>query len=109
MGLDSGGKPDDLQHTGLTTKIERALSPETWVSNSREKVLSETFISRRTQFDSVDEFCTASPCADDTIGGIQRLPANERDAFVARTTDFETWAAMKRSAAVTTLLRLQNV
>jgi len=109
MVLDSGVKTRDSLHTSLTTTIERALTRDTWVTSSRERVTSESFIRRRTQFGSVDEFCVASPSDDDTIGGVQRLSADERDAFVARTTDFETWAEMKQSAAVGDLVTLQNV
>ncbi|MGZ0745941.1 hypothetical protein [Haloparvum sp. AD34] len=109
MVLDSGVRGPDSLQTNLTTAIERALSLSTWVSSSRERVASEAFIRRRTQFDSFDGFCAACPCDDDTLGGVQRLPEDERDAFVARTTDFETWAEMKQSAAVADLVTLQNV
>jgi len=109
MALDVGVKTGDSLHTSLTTAIERALTLETWVSSSRQQVDSEPFIRRHTQFGSVDEFCVASPCEDDTIGGVQRLPTDERDAFVARTTDFETWEAMTESAALEDLTTLQNV
>ncbi|QSG14401.1 hypothetical protein [Halapricum desulfuricans] len=109
MVLDSGVKTRDPLHASLTTAIKRALSLEVLVSSSHERVASESFIRRRTQFGSVDEFCAASPCDDATIGDIQGLPTDERDAFVARTTDFETWAEMKDSAAVEDLVTLQNV
>lgn len=109
MVLDSGVKAPDSLHTSLTTAIERGLTLEKWVSSSRERVASEAFVRRRTQFDSVDEFCAACPCDDDTIGGVQRLPTDERDAFVARTTDFATWTEMKEAAAVADLVTLGNV
>jgi hypothetical protein len=109
MVLDSGVKTYDSPYTNLTTAIERALSLETWVSNSREHVASESFIRRHTQFDSVNEFCVASPSDDETIGGIQQLSMDERNEFVARTTDFETWTEMQHSAAIEDLVTLQNV
>jgi hypothetical protein len=109
MVLDSGVEATDSLPTSLTTAIKRALTLETRVSRSRERAASEAFIRRHTEFDSVEEFCAACPCDDDTIGGVQRLSADERDAFVARTTDFETWAEMKQSAAVEDLVTLQNV
>lgn len=109
MVLDSGVKTPDSLHTDLSTAIERALSLDTWVSSSSERVASEAFIRRRTEFDSVAGFCAACPGDDDTIGAVQRLSADERDSFVARTTDFETWAEMKQSAAVEELVMLQNV
>jgi len=109
MVLDSGVKTPDSLHASLATAIERALTLETWVSSSRERVASEAFIRRHTQFDSVDEFYVASPAGDDTIAGVQQLSTDEREAFIARTTDFETWAEMKHSAAVEDLVTLQNV
>jgi len=108
MVLDSGVKAPGSLHTGLRTAIKRALTLESWVSRSRERVTSETFIRRHTQFDSVDEFCTACPCDDDTIGGVQRLSTDRRDAFVARTTDFEGWTEMKQTAATEDLVTLQS-
>jgi hypothetical protein len=109
MVLDSGVKTPDSLQGSLTTAIERALTLETWVSSSREHVDTESFIRRHTQFESVAEFCAASPSSDDSIGGVQRLSADERDTFVARATDFETWAEMKQTAAVEELVTLQNV
>jgi len=109
MVLDVGVKTHDSLHNTLTTAIKRALTLDTWVSRSRERVASEAFIRRHTEFDSADEFCAACPCDDDTIGGVQRLSTDERNPFVARTTDFETWAEMKQSAAVEDLVTLQNI
>jgi hypothetical protein len=109
MVLGSGVKTHNSLHISLKTAIERALALEKWVADSREQLLSEPFIRRHTRFESVDRFCEACPCDDDTIRGIQELSADERDAFVERTTDFETWEKMKRSAAVVDLVTLQNV
>jgi hypothetical protein len=109
MVLDFGVKAQDSLQDNLIAAIERALTLDTWVSRSRERATSEAFIRRHTEFDSVERFCAACPCDDDTIGGVQRLSTDERDAFVARTTDFETWAEMKQSAAVEDLVTLQNV
>ncbi|QSG10015.1 hypothetical protein [Halapricum desulfuricans] len=109
MVLGSGVKTRDSLHTDLITAIERALSLEAWVSSAHERILSPAFVRRHTQFDSVDRFCEASPSGDATIGSVQQLSADERDAFVARTTDFETWGEMKERAAVENLMTLQNV
>ncbi|WP_070364406.1 hypothetical protein [Halodesulfurarchaeum formicicum] len=109
MVLDTGVKNPNSLLPSLTTAIKRALSLEIWVSNSRVRVASDAFIRRHTQFDSVAEFCAACPCDEDTISGVQRLSTDKRDAFVARTTDFETWAEMKQSAAIQDLVVLQNV
>ncbi len=109
MVLDSRVKTPDSLHTDLRTAIKQALTLESWVSRSRERVASETFIRRHTQFDSVDEFCTACPCDEDTVGGVQRLSTDQRDAFVVQTTDFEGWTEMKQAAATEDLVTLQNV
>jgi hypothetical protein len=109
MVLDVGVKTGDSLRISLTTAIERALTLKTWVSRPREQVTSEPFIRRHTEFDSVEAFYAACPCDDDTVGGVQQLPPDERDGFVARTTDFETWDAMKESAAIEDLVTLQNV
>ncbi len=109
MILGSGVKTHDSLLTDLTTAIERALSLEAWVSSAHEGVLSPAFVRRYTKFDSVEKFCEASPSDDATLGSVQRLSADERDAFVARTTDFETWGEMKERAAVEDLVVLQNV
>lgn len=105
MVLDSGVKTHD---TSLKAAIKRGLMLKAVVSNSHDRVFSQAFIRRHTQFDSVEAFCAACPCDDDTIGGVQRIRADERDAFVERTTEFETWEEMKRGAAVEDLVTLQN-
>lgn len=109
MVLDSRVKTHDTLQTSLTTAIRRGLTLETWVANSHDRVVSQAFIRRRTQFESMEEFCEACPCDADTIGGVKRLSADERDAFVERATEFETWTEMKQSAAVADLVTLQNV
>ncbi|MEZ3145445.1 hypothetical protein [Halobaculum sp. MBLA0143] len=109
MALDFGVKTSDSLHASLRTAIERTLALESWVPRSRRRVASGTFVRRHTQFDSAEEFCTACPCDEDTIGGVQRLSAEQRDAFVARTTDFDEWTEMKRAAATEDLVTLQNV
>jgi hypothetical protein len=109
MVLGSGVKTHDSLHNSLTTAIRRALTLETWVSRSREHVDSDSFVRRHTQFGSVDEFCVASPSDGSSIGAVQRLSTDERNEFVARTTDFETWTEMKESAAIEDLVTLQNV
>ncbi|AWB28189.1 hypothetical protein [Halococcoides cellulosivorans] len=104
MVLDTGVKTHPSVVASLVRTIRRALAPDPRSRRSTGTVLSPAFVRRRTQFDSVKAFCAACPCDGDTVGAVQRLSADERDAFVARTTDFETWTAMKQSGAVTDLL-----
>lgn len=108
MVLDAGVKTGDSLHGSLAAVIEQAFTLEPRISNGHGQVTSETFVRHHTTFDSVAEFCAACPSERDTIGGIQQLSADDRDAFIARTTDFETWDAMKESAALEALLTLQN-
>lgn len=109
MVLDFGVKTHDSPSTNLQTVIKRTLISTTLVSSPRDGMFSQAFIRRRTQFESVNAFCNACPCDDDTIGSVQRFSGDERDAFVNRTTEFETWGEMKRSAAVADLVTLHNV
>ncbi|WP_181686431.1 hypothetical protein [Halorhabdus salina] len=109
MVLDFGVRTQDTLLAELRHGLERALALQTWVADADDGVVSEAFVRRHTQFESVTAFCVASPCEADTIGGLQRLEADERDAFIDRTTDFETWPAMKENAAVEDLVTLHNV
>ncbi|WP_336338872.1 hypothetical protein [Haloarcula brevis] len=92
----------------LSAAIERAATPEIRNSYDADTFFSDSFVRRHTEFESVDEFCRAGPCERDSPGGIQRLSAEDRDEFVAATTEFETWSEMKESAAVTDLVTLTN-
>lgn len=92
----------------LTARLGGALTPATRGPADGCGFFSDTFISRHTDFDSVDEFCQACPAGQESVGGVQRLGADEREAFVAARTDFESWAEMKRSAAMTDLVTLHT-
>lgn len=108
MVLGSEVKAHGSLQTGFQTAIERARMLTTAAPCTRDRLFSQAFIRRRTQFESVDAFCETCPCEDDTLGSVQGLSADERDPFVDRTTEFETWAEMKRSAAVADLVTLHN-
>jgi hypothetical protein len=109
MVLDLRVKTDDPVAARVRTVLEQAVAPETRSSYDSETFFSDSFVQHHTEFDSFDAFCRASPCERDSIGAIQRLPADERDDFVARTTEFETWAEMKERSAVADLVTLTNV
>lgn len=109
MALDLRVKTHDSLPARLTTALEGAIAPETPGSYDAHAFFSQAFVQHHTKFESFDAFCRACPCERDTVGGIQRLPADERNEFVATTTDFETWPEMKQSAAVTDLITLLNV
>ena len=109
MVLDFGVKTGDGLRAELGRALDRAFALQTWIADTDDRVLTDAFVRRHTRFESVGAFCEACPCEEETIGGVQRLADGERDAFVDRTTDFETWSAMKESAAVEDLVTLQNV
>jgi hypothetical protein len=104
----TGDGTDGGARRRLAAAVKRAFSLEQFVSGSREHAASDAFVGRHTKFDSVTAFCAASPAAEDTVWAVERLPEGERDAFVDRTTDFESWAALKRSAAAEDLVALQS-
>ncbi|WP_135667348.1 hypothetical protein [Halorhabdus rudnickae] len=109
MVLDFEVRTQDALWAELRRGLDRALALKTWITDADDGVVSEAFVRRHTRFESVTAFCEACPCESNTIGGVQRLAAGERDAFVDRTTDFETWPAMKESAAVEDMVTLHNV
>lgn len=94
--------------TGLVATVERAVTPDTRSPDDADTLFSDSFVQRHTEFESLEEFCRASPCDRDSVGGVQHLSAEERDEFVAATTAFDTWSEMKQSAAVTDLVALTN-
>jgi hypothetical protein len=108
MALDLRIEPDESLSTRLATVFERATTPETNATYETDGFFPQPFVRRNTQFESLEEFCRACPCERDTVGGVQRLPAEQRDEFVDATTQFESWTEMKRSAAVTDAVTLVN-
>jgi hypothetical protein len=109
MAPDLRGETGEHVPTRLTAVIDRALPPETRASYDSDAFFSQLFIRRHTEFESLSAFCQACPCERDTIGGVQELPADDRDDFVAATTEFETWEEMKERAALAELVTLATV
>ena len=106
MALDLRVEAQSVGPTRLTTAVEKALTPATRDAQDGKAFFSESFVRRHTDFESVGELCRACPAERDTIGGLQAMSADERDAFVAARTDFETWSAMKDAAATSDLVTL---
>ena len=100
MALGIDVRTHDSRNGRLPSVLERIQDLRPSIPGSRDRVLSEAFVRRHTRFESVSAFCDASPSQRATIGSVQRLDADERDAFVDRTTDFETWAALTDHAAL---------
>lgn len=107
MVLDLRVETPDPPTARITAVLEQTFRPETRGPDDESAFFSDSFVSRHTAFESFEEFCRACPAEQDTVGGLQRLPADERNEFVAANSDFETWSAMKRNAAVTDLVTLQ--
>lgn len=107
MVLDLKVKADDPLSTRLTTAIERAVAPDTPDADAGQ-FFSDSFIQRHTEFESFDQFCRSCPCERDSVGAIQGLPVDERNEFVARTTEFETWSEMKENSAIADLITLNR-
>jgi hypothetical protein len=106
MALDLGVTTQGSFPARLTMAIEGTIDPKTRGSRDADAFFSQSFVRRHTDFESLEAFCRACPCERDSVGGIQRLAPDERDEFVAATTDFETWSEMKQTAAVTDLVTL---
>lgn len=106
MVLDPWVKTDDSLSTRLTATLEQVIEPQARGVQDSDAFFSKSFIQRHTEFESLDEFCRTCPCERPTIGGVQRLSADERNEFVDATTEFETWSEMKESAAVADIVTL---
>ena len=74
----------------------RAASPQA----GDDRLFSPEFMARHTRFESIEAFCHAAPVEADGPVGVQSCSAEEFDRFVAETTDFGGWAAMRRTAAI---------
>ena len=104
MALDLRVEAQSVDPTRLTAAVEQTLTPMT--GDSRDGLFSEPFLRCHTDFESVTELCRACPAERDTVGALQAMDADARDAFVDARTDFETWAAMKEAAATSDLVSL---
>jgi len=93
----------------LSAAVERVVEPDPRSSYDADTLFSDPFVERHTAFDSTEEFYRACPCEQDSLGGARSLSAEERDEFVAATTEFETWTEMKDRAAVSELVTLAAV
>ncbi|MFB6166549.1 MAG: hypothetical protein ABEJ31_15425 [Haloarculaceae archaeon] len=64
-----------------------------------DAAFSDPFVRDHTQFDSFEAFRAASPWSPERDGDLRDGDRERLDAYVARTTDFETFAEMERVAA----------
>lgn len=104
MGRSSGSGNHDPRSGTLWRAIERIPVVSVEHHPESDTLVTRPFVQRHTQFESFAEFCAASPCEGNDLSRFQQLSFQERDNFVDRTTDFEDWAEMKRTAAIEDLL-----
>jgi len=78
---------DSIQMDGPNRRVQSAT------------LFSQPFMRDHTEFESFDSFCAHSPWSIDTVCGVQNVSRTQLDDYVAETTDFETWEAMKTRAA----------
>jgi hypothetical protein len=93
IGVDRPDRPIRRTFVSGVEQLSAARIPS-------EPTLCDSFVRRHTEFRSVDGFCEAGPCEGDRLGDLLRHDADERDRFVAATTEFDDWAAMRRTATI---------
>ena len=64
-----------------------------------DALVSEPFMRQHTDFESFAGFCEASPWPLEEPREIRSVPRRHLDRYVERTTDFESWNAMRTRAA----------
>ncbi|MGQ3412125.1 hypothetical protein [Natrinema versiforme] len=97
MDLQRGGL-EDLEGR-LRTAISRISELQAGMRVTSDEFFSDPFMCEHTQFRSFPAFCEASPWSLERPRTIQRVNRRRLDAYVAETTDFESWEAMKTQAA----------
>lgn len=82
--------------TPVTTLVPEDPDPDVRLG----EFFSPDFMAEYTRFESFSAFCAASPWAIEGREDLDDLPSRELDRYVARTTQFESWVAMRNRAAV---------
>jgi hypothetical protein len=62
-------------------------------------IFPSDFMREHTNFGSIDDMFAASGFKVETAEDLKAIPDDEWDAFVLRTTRFESWADMKQAGA----------
>lgn len=89
----------DPFHGRLEKAQERVFELQAGTRVDSDEFFSEEFMRSHTQFDSFHAFYRESPWTLDEKCSIDELPNERLDAYVAGTTEFETWEEMKTRAA----------
>lgn len=88
----------DLEET-LATAKNRVDELRAGTRVRSDEFFSEPFMVDHTEFGSFSAFCEHSPWSLEQPREIQHVERQRLDAYVADTTEFETWEAMKTQAA----------
>jgi hypothetical protein len=89
MGIDP--LPVDFVELIAVGSVEPAVS--------LDEFFSPTFMRERTQFEAFAEFRAESPWTFEDRTDVDAIPTAELDDYVARTTEFDSWLAMRNATA----------
>lgn len=92
------GDLEDLEGR-LQAAVDRIGELQAGTRVRSDEFFSEPFMRDHTQFDSFPAFCEASPWSLEEPRHVHRVDDRRLDAYVAETTDFESWEGMKTQAA----------
>lgn len=89
---------DDLEDR-LGDAIDRIGELRAGTHVQSDAFFAPAFMRKHTEFDSFDAFCADSPWEVESADDLQDVPRARLNAYVADTTDFTDWEAMKTRAA----------
>ena len=89
---------EDIEET-LGDALNRISELQAGTRVTSETFFSEKFMHAHTEFDSFAAFCAQSPWSLDSVGDVQAVSRDQLNEYIADTTDFDTWEAMKTQAA----------
>jgi hypothetical protein len=64
-----------------------------------EEFFDPAFMREHTEFESFAAFCAESPWEVEERADLEDVPVDELDGYVAETTAFDSWVAMRNEAA----------
>lgn len=89
--MSTGLLPEEILELLAFGDVEQTVEPG--------EFFDPAFMREHTQFETFAAFRAESPWDADEPGDVEDVPTDELDAYVARTTEFETWLAMRNEAA----------
>lgn len=97
MDLQIGGL-EDLEET-LVTAVDRIGELQAGTRVRSDEFFADPFMADHTEFGSFTAFCEHSPWSLEEPREIRHVDRQRLDTYVADTTEFESWEAMKTQAA----------